>query len=84
MKKYSYLRGHKVFWDKTNWFYYDNKEPVDDLRPCIRCGKLPTVEGYDACLNKEGCCGHGIQINPEDDVILNETFLNRKLKNDTR
>ncbi len=34
--------------------------------PCKRCGKLPTPEGYDACLGylpgvASACCGHGVK-----------------------
>ena len=76
--KYSYLRGHKIVWRNNKWFYVDTQEPADDSRPCIRCGKLPTKEGYDACLGKEGCCGHGINKDPED-AIINEYFLNKQL-----
>ena len=53
-------RGHK-----TIWVYADTLEPVTGNRPCIRCGNLPTEEGYDACLGyiegaSSACCGHGI------------------------
>jgi len=60
-----YSRGHKIYYDGTNWRYSDNNELEDGSRPCKRCGKFPTKEGYDACLGYiEGaisaCCGHGI------------------------
>jgi hypothetical protein len=37
-----------------------------NFRPCPKCKKMPTEEGYDACLGriegtKNACCGHGIQ-----------------------
>lgn len=48
------------------WVYEDTYEPVDSSPPrqCIKCGKLPTPEGYDACLGHldgviHACCGHG-------------------------
>lgn len=63
----SYKNGHRIiFVGGDNWVYADTYEPVDDysFRPCIKCSKLPTPEGYDACLGRlEGathaCCGHG-------------------------
>jgi hypothetical protein len=61
----SYSRGHNIYYDGLNWRYCDNNEINDDSRPCPKCGKFPTVEGYDACLGYiEGglsvCCGHGV------------------------
>ena len=34
--------------------------------PCVKCGKLPTKEGYDPCLGTlpgviDACCGHGVK-----------------------
>lgn len=64
----SFECGHAVFWDKKSqkWRYLDNGEIANDKRICIRCGELPTSEGYDACLGhipgiKSACCGHGIE-----------------------
>lgn len=65
----NYIRGHEYLsrWsDGIPDIYVDTKEEVDDSRPCIRCGKMPTKEGYDACLGHiEGaefaCCGHGLK-----------------------
>ena len=62
----SQIRGHKIIF-LGQWVYADNKEPITQERPCIRCGKMPTKEGYDACLGyipgvKSACCGHGIEI----------------------
>jgi hypothetical protein len=69
MKKFGkkLTRGHEII---IRWphgeedIYADTKEAVDDLRPCPRCGELPTAEGYDPCIGYvEGaqyvCCGHG-------------------------
>ena len=64
----SWVRGHLVFWDdRQNWWcYYDTKEPVNDSRPCLKCGRLPTEDGHDACVGYiddpnivSVCCGHG-------------------------
>ena len=57
-----------------HWYYCDDntlaisceKPYIQNFRPCPKCNKMPTEEGYDACLGKiEGakhaCCGHGIQ-----------------------
>jgi hypothetical protein len=64
---YSYLRGHRIYWDFSikDWRYLDNDAIAEDNRPCIKCGHLPTPEGYDFCLGKirgakSACCGHGI------------------------
>ena len=59
-------RGHLIEWDGLKWNYADTKEPLLDDRFCVKCGKMPTHEGYDACLGHiEGatsaCCGHGIE-----------------------
>jgi hypothetical protein len=61
-----YSRGHEIYYDSINWKYIDNNEILRDDRPCKRCGRLPTKEGYDACLGHiEGatsaCCGHGVE-----------------------
>lgn len=39
------------------------KEVKGDI-PCVKCGRPPTPEGYDACLGflpavESACCGHG-------------------------
>ena len=63
-----YMRGHLCFYDFNEgaWFYADNNKSAKKDRPCIRCGKMPTEEGHDACLGKlpntkNACCGHGVQ-----------------------
>jgi len=68
MTTWTYQRGHKIEIDfiKSIWVYADNKESIKNVRPCIRCGKMPTEEGYDACLGylkdvKHACCGHGVE-----------------------
>ncbi len=64
---FSHIRGHLITWDNLlqTWIYADNKTPITIERPCLKCGRTPTVEGYDACLGhlkgvKSACCGHGI------------------------
>jgi len=62
----SSTRGHKIIWLNDKWFYEDTGESTDIERPCIKCGRKATPEGYDACLGKlEGvinaCCGHGVE-----------------------
>ena len=61
----SHSRGHKIYFDGSQWRYYDNNEPFKDERPCKRCGEFPTKDGFDHCLGRlEGvdnaCCGHGV------------------------
>lgn len=66
MTAISYMRGHQIYYntkDKT-WKYIDDDSVADDSRPCVRCGKYPTQEGYDACLKyisnvSSACCSHG-------------------------
>ena len=62
----SYSRGHEIYYDGGCWRYSDTSEICDDSRPCKRCGKYPTKEGYDACAGyvegaKAACCGHGAE-----------------------
>ncbi len=64
---YSLMRGHLIGYDseKKEWVYADDKSPISVERPCIRCGRMPTPEGYDACLGyipgaTSVCCGHGV------------------------
>jgi len=59
-----YQSGHKIIYNGY-WLYADAMTSISVARPCVRCGKLPTKEGYDACLGHiEGalsaCCGHGV------------------------
>jgi hypothetical protein len=62
----SYKRGHGYYYDGEDIeFYIDNKEDTSTERPCVRCGKMPTKEGHDACLGNlpgviAACCGHGV------------------------
>ena len=67
----SFVRGHETYWNEKDdsWHYRDNNEIVPleykDNRPCIKCQKPPTKEGYDPCMGLvpdavAACCGHGI------------------------
>jgi hypothetical protein len=72
----SWSRGHKTYWNELTqqWYYCDTNEIDDGNRPCKRCGRMPTLEGYDACLGyiknvSSACCGHGT-IEPY--IIINK------------
>lgn len=61
------LNGHRINWDvkKMRWIFSDGK-PIKNIKPCPKCGMLPTKEGHDDCIkNLPGiiyaCCGHGIE-----------------------
>jgi len=65
-----YSRGWPIHFDhaRWQWLYTDLGVAVDAYpdRPCSRCGRRPTVEGYDGCLGRlpgvtGACCGHGIE-----------------------
>lgn len=34
----SYSRGHKIYFDGTDWRYCDNEQLLDINKPCARCG----------------------------------------------
>lgn len=59
-------RGHAIRYTDGHWVYADNGAPIDsEERPCTRCGRMPTPEGYDACIGyipgaTSACCGHGV------------------------
>ena len=62
----AYSRGWEIYYDGEHWRYVDNDEIENDSRPCKKCGRMPTKEGYDACLGhvegaKSACCGHGAE-----------------------
>ena len=46
----SHSRGWEIYFDGNDWRYSDKGKLLDDSRPCKRCGRMPTKEGYDACL----------------------------------
>lgn len=60
-------RGNFIEYTDDKWVYSNDKTPLEnEERPCTRCGRMPTLEGCDACLGHiEGatsaCCGHGVQ-----------------------
>ena len=64
----SYVRGNLVtFDDEAGLWRYEDGVAVDEEpdRPCVRCGRPPTPEGYDACMGlvpgaRSVCCGHGV------------------------
>jgi len=82
MSTTSYLNGNKIIYNNMQWFYEDGKLAIDSCS-CPYCGKLPTSEGYDACLGKlpgvkNACCGHGITdgyIQFENDVVIRFTNI---------
>jgi len=60
-----YSRGNPIEYRNGEWIYLDGVPLSQEERPCTRCGRMPTAEGYDACLGHiEGatsaCCGHGL------------------------
>ena len=66
----SYTRGHEIEyqdeWVYSDTIYSDTRELASNERPCVRCGRMPTKEGHDACLGtlpgvKHACCGHGVE-----------------------
>jgi len=62
----SHSRGNKIYFKADKWYYSEDNTINDDSKPCKRCGKKPTKEGFDACLGHiEGvtsaCCGHGVE-----------------------
>jgi len=64
----SYSRGHKIYYntDTKKWHYLDDDSECKGERPCKKCGRYPTKEGYDACLGHidgaiSACCGHGVE-----------------------
>jgi len=66
MSAHSYARGWPVTYVSGVWIYDDTGEPIDEMRACARCGRVPTPEGYDACLGHipgaiGACCGHGAE-----------------------
>lgn len=61
-------RGHAMQWDEiaSCWRYADTGEQVLEDRSCVKCGEMPTPEGYDSCLGyipgvSSACCGHGVE-----------------------
>ena len=67
MAVHAFKRGHKIIYlTCKGWIYADTGKSIETERPCKKCGKMPTKEGYDACLGfipnvKSACCGHGVE-----------------------
>jgi len=68
----SYVLGHLVYWRNTisqgeGWYYEDySKAEGENIKPCVRCGNMPTKDGHDSCIAnlpgiKNACCGHGVR-----------------------
>lgn len=62
----SYKRGWLIISRGDKWIYADTGKSAEIERPCVRCGKMPTPEGHDACLGiipgvVFACCGHGVE-----------------------
>jgi hypothetical protein len=62
----SFQRGNPIQWNSKKWIYSNDRSSTKKEKPCIRCGRMPTKEGYDACLGyisnaKSACCGHGVE-----------------------
>lgn len=66
-------RGNLIYYIDNQWVYEDGTPIEQEERPCTRCGRMPTPEGYDACLGyvegaTSACCGHGLH----DKVVIKE------------
>lgn len=63
---HGYNRGNPIEYRNGQWVYADGVPLSQEERPCTRCGRMPTPEGYDACLGyiegaTSACCGHGVE-----------------------
>ena len=82
MSAKAYMRGNPIYYDGKDWRYTEDDTLADDSKPCARCGKMPTAEGYDNCLGhieyaKSACCGHGVE---EPYVVYDaKAYLNQYL-----
>jgi len=71
----SLLNGNTIIYNNDKWVYEDGTS-IKETHPCPKCNKLPTPEGYDACIGyipdvKYACCGHG--VNEGYKILNNET-----------
>lgn len=62
----SFSRGHVIIYDGSKWVYEDDGTDAMLVRACVRCNRLPTPDGHDACLGFvpaaiSACCGHGVE-----------------------
>lgn len=65
MSATSNARGHKITYLNGSWVYSDSLTTASEERPCHRCNRMPTKEGFDACTGmlagvSSACCGHGV------------------------
>jgi len=65
-KPFENHRGHPTYITGVKERYVDTGVSIssDYDRPCLLCGKPPTVEGHDGCIGtlkdvQYACCGHG-------------------------
>lgn len=62
-----YSKGWPVVYNGEEWIWEDSGIPIaDEERSCKRCGRIPTIEGHDACMGfikgvTSACCGHGVK-----------------------
>ena len=61
-----HVRGHPAELRDGAWVFSDTGKSIAIDRPCARCNRLPTPEGYDVCLGEvpgaqSACCGHGAE-----------------------
>ncbi len=69
MTYWHWRRGNEIISEqgKPQRYTSDGVKVKDDPeRSCIRCGRPPLPEGYDACVGHipgaiSVCCGHGIE-----------------------
>lgn len=59
-------RGNPIEYRNGKWVYLDGVPINQEERPCVRCGRMPTPEGYDYCTGyiagvTSFCCGHGVE-----------------------
>lgn len=64
-----FVYGNPIRFDEDAWrwvYIYDLTPSDYASRPCPKCGRMPTPEGYDGCLGYisgigGACCGHRVQ-----------------------
>lgn len=78
-------RGHLIHY-ADGWRYSDDT-PANAERPCVRCRRLPTLKGHDACsADTPGCtslcCGHGVE-EPYQMRVLGGDGLRRAVQSES-
>jgi len=79
------VSGNEVLYNEITkqWHFIDGTiSDKNNIRGCVRCGKLPTVDGHDSCIAnlpgvKNACCGHGVEdgyIQFENGLVLRGRF----------